>query len=102
MYAIVRIATYDPAAVEKGQKQLDEFQEVHASQPGYAGTVVVDVGDGRWVTVNVWDSQESATAALPRMIPVVQRQVEPLLVTPSEMIGAGRVVFTDLKKDASM
>src|SRR5689334_19932325 len=79
MYGIVRIATYDLAAVEKGQKQLDEFQEVHASQPGYAGTIVVDVGGGRWVTVNLWDNQESAAAALPRMIPVVQRLVDPLL-----------------------
>ncbi len=36
------------------------------------------------------------------MIPVVQRLVEPLLVTPSEMIGAGCVVLTDMQKHGAM
>jgi len=98
MYAIVRESTYHPNALERGRDRLDEFQALHAAQPGYAGTVVVELSAGRWLTVNVWESEEDARTALPAMAPAVERLLEPMMARPSEMIGAGRVVLTDLIK----
>ena len=99
MYAIVRENTYDTAALERGQARLDEFQARHAAQDGYAGTVVVELAPGRWLTVNLWSSAKAAAAALPTMMPVVERLLEPMFAGPSQMIGAGRVVLTDLRKE---
>lgn len=98
MYAIVRETTYDPVALEQGQARLDEFQALHAEQPGYRGTLVVELSVGRWLTVNLWDAPESASAALPAMVPAVHRLLEPMMTAPSQVIGAGRVVLTDLRK----
>jgi hypothetical protein len=98
MYAIVRDTTYDPAKLRDGSDQIAEFQEIHARQPGYRGTVVVDVGNGRWLSVNLWESEQHSQAALPAMIPVVQRLIEPLTAGPSQLVGAGPVVLTDLAK----
>ena len=96
MYALARLTTYDPAALEAAGEQLAEFQAVHAAQPGYVGSIVVEVGPARWLTVNVWNTEQDASAALPTMVPVVQRLLEPMMTSPSELIGAGRVVLTDL------
>ena len=96
MYAIVRENTYDPAKLEQGQDRLAEFQALHVRQPGYRGTLVVDAGAGRWLTVNLWETQEHATAALPALVPVVQRLLEPMMAGPSQLVGTGPVVLTDL------
>ena len=96
MYAIVRRAAYRADAVDGVRQHLDEFQEQHASQAGYVGTVVVDAGDGVWLTLNLWDSEEAARAALPAMIPVVRRLLEPAMREPSDIVGAGPVILTDL------
>ena len=96
MYAIVRATTYDRQKLRNGRAQLDEFQAIHAQQPGYRGTVVVDVGDGRWISVNLWEREQDAQAALPKMVPMVQRLIEPLTAGPSQLVGAGLVVLTDL------
>jgi hypothetical protein len=98
MYAIVRESIYDAAALEHGQARLDEFQALHAGQDGYAGTIVVELARGRWLTVNLWSSADAASAALPVMVPAVQRLLEPMMARPSEMIGAGPVVLTDLRR----
>jgi hypothetical protein len=98
MYAIVRESEYDSNALEQGKDRLDEFQALHAAQPGYAGTVVVELSAGRWLTVNLWNKQEDARTALPVMVPAVERLLEPMMTRPSELIGAGPVLLTDLIK----
>jgi hypothetical protein len=99
MYAIVRETTYDPAALDRGENRVAEFQTLHARQPGYAGTVIVEIGPGRWLSVNLWESEDDASAALPVMRSVVARLLEPMMTAPSKTLGAGRVVLTDLHKD---
>ncbi len=98
MYAIIRQNTFDQVKLESGKKQLTEFQEIHSQQPGYSGTIVIDIGNGCQLSVNLWDTEEHATAALPAMIPAVRRLVEPMLVEPSRVIGAGPVVLTDAQR----
>lgn len=98
MFAVVRRTAYDPAQLAQVRERLAEFQPLHADQPGYRGTLVVDAGDGRWLTVNLWETQEQATAALPAVGPAVRRLLGPLQAGPSEVLGAGPVVLTDLAR----
>jgi pimeloyl-ACP methyl ester carboxylesterase len=96
MHAIVRENAYDPGKLARGQRDMDEFRAVHSAQRGYLGSIEVDAGSGKWFVVNVWDSPEAASAALPRMVPVVRRTLDPLMAGPSKLLGAGPVVATDL------
>lgn len=98
MYAIVRQNTFDPAKLAQSEQQLAEFQELHARQPGYRGSVVLDIGESRWLTVNLWATEGDANAALPAMVPVVRRLLEPMMAGPSQLLGAGPVVLTDLSR----
>lgn len=96
MYAIVRENTFDAAKLARAGEQLAEFQDIHSSQPGYSGTLVIDLGEGRQLAVNLWDNEEHASAALPAMVPVVRRLLEPLMAAPSRPVAAGPVALTDL------
>ena len=98
MYAIVRESAYDPAKLAEGRDKLDAFQAQHSRLQGYRGTIVVDTGNGRWLTLNLWETEEQAAAALPAMVPVVQRFLEPMMAGPSQLIGSGPVVLTDLTR----
>jgi len=96
MYAVVRVNQYDPAKLATGQVALSEFQALHDRQPGALGTLIVDAGDNRWITINLWQSQEQAMTAVPGLVPEVQRLLEPLLAGPSELVGAGLVSVNTL------
>src|SRR5919202_6680975 len=98
MYAIIRDNTFDPAKLMEGRDQFAEFQAVHARQPGYKGSIVVDAGNGRQLVVNLWETEEHAAAALPVMAPEVQRLVAPMMVAPSQLIATGPVVLADFPK----
>jgi hypothetical protein len=43
MYAVLRLNSFDPAKLAASREQLEEFDRVHAAQPGYVGSVVVDL-----------------------------------------------------------
>ena len=96
MYAIVRDNLYDSAKLAQGGDQLAEFQALHARQPGYRGTIVVDAGNGRWLAVNLWETAEHAEAARQALLPEVRRLLEPLMARPSQLIATGPVVLADL------
>jgi hypothetical protein len=96
LYAIVRENTYDPTKLAQGGEQFAEFQALHASQPGYRGTIIVDASNGRQLIVNLWATEEDAMAALPKVATAVQRLLGPLMAGPSQLIGTGPVVLTDL------
>ncbi len=96
MYAIVRDNLYDSAKLAQGSDQLAEFQALHARQPGYRGTIVIDAGNDRSLVVNLWETAEHAEAARQALLPDVQRLLEPLMARPSQLIGTGPVVLADL------
>lgn len=98
MYAIVRDNNYDATRVAQGQAQLDEFQALHARQPGYQGSIVIDIAGGHWLTINLWESEEAAIAALSGMVPEVRRLLEPMMAGPSQLVGTGPVVLADLTR----
>ncbi len=97
MYAVVRLNSYDPNNnLADAADQLEQFDKLHAAQPGYAGTVVVDVQTGRRLVLNLWESEEHSAAALSGLGPEVGWVLNPLMSNPSELVGVGTVIFTDL------
>jgi len=98
MYAIVRDSTFDPVKLAQGKEQLDEFQVLHASQPGYQGNILIDAGDGRMLILTLWDNQEAAMAGRSALGPQVERLLGSLMTAESHVVGAGPVLATDLSK----
>ncbi|WP_375002672.1 hypothetical protein [Aeromicrobium sp. CTD01-1L150] len=92
MYAVVRLNTWDAAKRDAAAADVAEFDRIHAEQPGFLESLVVDLGGSRHLTVNLWESEDQATQALPVMGPAVGRLLEPLLAQPSQLIGTGEVV----------
>ncbi len=41
VYAIVRRTTYDVDRLARAEAEVQEFQRLHAEQPGYAGNVIM-------------------------------------------------------------
>jgi hypothetical protein len=89
MYAIVRKNTYDPDKLAQGRQQVAKFDAVHARQPGFRGTISIDVGDSQVVVINLWDSREAARAGLEQMRPVAEELIQPLLAGESTLVGEG-------------
>ena len=98
MYAIIRKNAYDPAKLAHARPALAEFQDLHAAQPGYAGTIDVDAGDGQRFIVNLWQTEQDARAGMTVLVPHLQRLLEPLMAAPSELVGAGEIAGSDLTR----
>ncbi len=96
MYAIIRKNTYDPARLAHAGPALAEFQELHAAQPGYAGSIDIDAGDGQRIVVNLWQTEHDARAGMTVLVPHLQRLLEPLMTSPSQLIGVGEIAASDL------
>ncbi len=58
MYAVFRETMYAPDKKIEEIKAFKEFQDEHAKQPGYIGTVVTNVGEGRYLTVTLWENKK--------------------------------------------
>jgi hypothetical protein len=63
------------------------------------GTIVVDTGSGRFITLTVWKTSEDMTAAREHMGPVVERLLNPLMITPAKLLGTGAVVVNDVTRE---
>jgi hypothetical protein len=95
MYAVVRLNSFDPINLA-GSAALEQFDQIHRTQPGYVGTIVVDLQAGRRLVLNLWESEEDSAAALSVVGPEVGRLLEPFMSHASELVGAGTVISTDL------
>jgi hypothetical protein len=100
MYAVLRLNSFDPAKLVVSADMLEEFEKIHAAQPGYVGSVVVDLGTGRRFALNLWESEQHSVSALQVLGPEVGRLLGPLMVAPSQLIGAGPVLSSDLVRAA--
>jgi hypothetical protein len=96
MYAIVRDSTFDPAKLAHGKEKLDQFQVLHASQPGYRGNILIDAGEGRMLILTLWDDQEAAMAGRSVLGPEVDRLLGSLMTAESHVVGTGSVLATDI------
>jgi hypothetical protein len=95
MFAIVRLNSFDQNKLA-ASSALEQFDQIHRAQPGYVGTIVVDLQAGRRLVLNLWESEEDSAAALSVLGPDVGRLLEPLMSHPPELVGAGTVISTDL------
>ena len=96
MYAVFRETNYAPDQPVDERSEFREFQTAHARRRGYQGTVVAEVGGGRYLTVTLWETAEDMAAAREALGPVVQRLLDPLMSAPSKLLGTGPVVVNDL------
>ncbi|KMO66962.1 hypothetical protein [Mycolicibacterium chlorophenolicum] len=96
MRAVLRLNTFDADKLAAASEQLEEFDRLHAVQPGYLGNVTVDVGQGRRFVINLWETAEHQQAGLKALGPAVEHLVNPLLAVPSQLIAEGTVIRCDL------
>ena len=97
MYAVIRQLTYDQNRLAQGgQQQLAEFQAIHEHQPGFRGSIAIQIDNGSTLALNLWDSEHDAMAGLSVLGPEVQRLLQPLLREPAVLIGAGHVIENTL------
>lgn len=96
MYAVVRINQLDRDRLGTAQDQLREFDQTHSAQPGYRGTLNIDLGSDRHLIVNLWNSEQHAAAGRAALSAGVARLLEPVLAQPSQLLGAGPVLALDL------
>ena len=96
MFAVFRETTYPADLDLRESPEFQEFQKAHAERPGYKGTVVTDAGYGRFLTITLWETAEDMNAAREALGPVVARLLDPLMVSPSRLLGTGEVVINDI------
>ncbi len=101
MYAVVRLNSFHPSKLSASGDTLEQFDRIHAAQPGYVGTVVVDLQAGRRLVINLWESEGHAAEALSVLGPEVRRLLNSIMSKPSELLGAGTVISTDLTPSTS-
>jgi hypothetical protein len=95
MYAVIRVNSYNPEKLMAAAESVKRFEALHRAQPGYVGAIVVDLGGGRRLAVNVWESQEQSMAGLSVLGPEVAQLLNPHMSDASEFIGAGPVISDD-------
>jgi hypothetical protein len=98
MYSVVRENFYDLNKLSRAAAQMQEFQSIHAGQPGYRGNLVVDLGNGHMLIVTLWESEALAHQARTALEPAIERLIVPLMSKPSRLVGAGPVVVNDVTK----
>jgi hypothetical protein len=96
MFAVVREAIYDAERKANASQQVEEFARIRAQQPGYRGVVTVDAGDGRTLTIALWETEEQSRTGSATIAPEAERLMGPLWTTPSRVIGSGEVIYDDL------
>ena len=96
MYAVFRETNYAPGQPVDERPEFREFQTAHAQRRGDQGTVVAEVGGGRYLTVTLWETVEDMASAREALGPVVQRLLDPLMSAPSKLLGTGPLVVNDL------
>jgi len=79
---------------------MSEFNTRHAAQPGYDGTIIVDLSNGHMLIITLWKTEKQAHAARVALEPDIQRLLVPLMTRPSHLLGAGSVVVSDLTRAA--
>lgn len=100
MYAVFRETHYEKDSNVFETEAFKKFQKKHADQPGYAGTIVSKVGDNRYLTVTLWETEQAMHNARNELIPVVSELLNPLMTSPAKLLGTGPVAVNDVSSNA--
>ena len=90
-----------PLELSPSGRRVEGVRQIHAAQPGYVGSVVVDLGAGRRFALNLWETEQRSASAMQILSPEVGRLLGPLMAAPSQLIGSGPVLSSDLVRAAS-
>jgi hypothetical protein len=101
MFAVIRETTYRADKPLAHRSEFKAFQEAHAARPGYLGTIVTHLGNGRHVTVTLWDRAEHMNAARDAIGPAVKTLIEPIMTAPTKLLGTGEVAYADMTLERS-
>jgi len=99
MRAVVRETTYPVDTPLADRPEFKAFQDTHATQPGYLGTIVTHLGNGRHITVTLWDTADHMNAARDAIGPAVKTLIEPIMSAPTRLLGTGEVAYADIAID---
>lgn len=77
MYAVVRLNPFEANKLANSADSLKQFDQAHAAQPGYVGSIVVDLQGGRRLVLNLWDSEAHSATALSVLGPEAARSSTP-------------------------
>lgn len=99
MFAVFRESNYAPGVSLDASPEFQAFQKAHAGLAGYVGTVVTEVGGGRFLTMTLWETERAMLDARTAIAPVVDRFIAPMMTSPAVLLGTGRVVVNDLVPD---
>ncbi len=96
MYAVFR-ETYYPLDMKIQETEaFKDFQDKHAKQPGYIGTIVTNVDEGRHLTITLWETKEDMDNARKAIGQVVTELLNPIMTSPAKLLGTGPIVVNDL------
>jgi hypothetical protein len=98
MYAAIRESQLRDGVGQPNQAARTEFAALRHQQPGHRGSLSIDIGNGRILTIGLWDSQEAADAASPILRPEMERLLLPELTGPPEITAQGTVLGNDLTR----
>jgi hypothetical protein len=90
MYVVVHEVILDDADQYNAAHQ--EFARILARTPGLRGTLSLDAGEGRHVSIALWDSAAEAEAAGPDLGLHYQRLLAPQTAGPGRVVYEGPVV----------
>lgn len=96
MYAIVRETSYSHDKPIYQSQQFQQFQHEPSRLHGYECPIVVDAGLGRFITLTLWRTSEDITAARETIARVVERLLNPLMISPAKLLATGAVVVNDI------
>ena len=96
MYAVIRESTIRPGAQDQLNAGRNEFAALRAQQQGYKGSVVIDAGNGRMLTISLWESEQSEQAARATLQPEAERLMTPHLTASPRVTAQGQVVSNEL------
>ena len=95
MYVVIRQGKYPARFRLEATAEFREFQKIHSSQPGYQGTTVAHLGQGRYVTVTAWETEHDMHTARKALQSMADRLLNAHMLEPSDLIGTGPVVYCD-------
>jgi hypothetical protein len=99
MFAVVRETFYPADKPLEQRPEFKAFQNAHAALPGYVGTIVTHLGDGRHLTVTLWDTAKHMNAARDAIAPAVKTLIEPIMTAPTRLVGTGDVTYADISTE---
>ena len=92
MYAVIRENASSGALTEQLRAGRAEFAALRAQQPGFRGSLTVELGDGKWAIVTLWEDRQAQEAGGAVLGP----QAERLTGAVTRIVYQGEVSSNDL------